>query len=184
MNTDLKTMSRAVAFTAAAFLAATAGRAQDVSIDFDKATNFGGYKTFAVRLGTAWGNPLGEKRVTNEITSSLVEKGWQVAPEDKADVIVVLHGATEKKKTLDTFYTGGYGGYRWGGMGGSSQTTVHEYTVGTLVTDMFDAKSKSLIWRGTASDEISDKAEKNAKKLAKVGDKLFKDFPPGSAKKK
>ena len=183
MKIDLKTMSRAVAFTAAALLAATAGRAQDVSIDFDKATNFGGYKTFAVKLGTAWGNPLGEKRVTDEITSSLVEKGWHVAPADKADVIVVLHGATDKKKSLDTFYTGGYGGYRWGGMGGSSQTTVHEYTVGTLVTDMFDAKTKNLIWRGTASDELSDKPEKNAKKLAKAGDKLFKDFPPGSAKK-
>ena len=183
MKTDRKTMSRAVVFTAAALFAATMAGAQDVSIDFDKATNFAGYKTFAVKLGTAWGNPLGEKRVTNEITSSLVEKGWQVAPADKADVIVVLHGATDKKKTLDTFYTGGYGGYRWGGMGGSSQTTVHEYTVGTLVTDMFDAKTKNLVWRGTASDELSDKPEKNAKKLAKAGDKLFKNFPPGSAKK-
>jgi hypothetical protein len=46
MKTDLKTMSRAVAFTAAALLAATAGRAQDVSIDYDKAANFGAYKTF------------------------------------------------------------------------------------------------------------------------------------------
>lgn len=183
MKTDLKTMSRAVALTAAALLAATAAGAQDVSVDYDKAANFGAYKTFAVKLGTSWGNPLGEKRVTDEITSSLVAKGWQVAPPDKADVIVVLHGATEKKRSLDTFYTGGYGGYRWGGMGGSSQTTVHEYTVGTLVTDMFDAKSKALIWRGTASDEISDKPEKNVKKLAKAGDKLFKDFPPGSAKK-
>jgi hypothetical protein len=183
MKTDLKTMSRAVALTAAALLAATAARAQDVSVDYDKAANFGAYKTFAVKIGTAWGNPLSEKRVTGEITSSLVEKGWKVAPEDKADVIVVLHGATETKKTLDTFYTGGYGGYRWGGMGGSSQTTVREYTVGTLVTDMFDAKSKSLIWRGTASDELSEKPDKNAKKLAKAGDKLFKDFPPGSAKK-
>jgi len=182
MKTDLKMTSRAVAFTAALLLSAAAARAQEVSIDYDKAANFGAYKTFAVKLGTAWGNPLSEKRVTSEITSALVAKGWTVAPEDKADVLVVLHGATDTKKSLDTFYTGGFGGYRWGGMGGSSQTTVHEYTVGTLVTDMFDAKSKSLIWRGTASDEISDKSEKNAKKLQKVGDKLFKNFPPGSAK--
>jgi len=101
---------------------------------------------------------------------------------------VVLHGATEKQKSLNTFYTGGYGGYGWrGGWGGgmsSSTTTVDEYTVGTLVVDVFDAKTKQLMYRGIAQDELSDKAEKNAKKLAKASDKLFKDFPPGSKTKK
>ena len=89
------------------------------------------------------------------------------------------------KKDLNTFYSGGYGGYGWRGMGGwaSTSTTVSEYTVGTLVVDIFDAKSKELLFRGTASDELSDKAEKNQKKLAKASDKMFKDFPPGSDKK-
>jgi hypothetical protein len=73
---------------------------------------------------------------------------------------------------------------RLGGMGGTSTTTVDEYTVGTLVVDIFDAKSKQLVYRGTATDELSNKPEKNAKKLAKASDKLFKDFPPGSKAKK
>jgi len=60
---------------------------------------------------------------------------------------------------------------------------VNEYLVGTLVVDMFDAKSKSLVFRGTAADELSDKPEKNAKKLEKASTKMFKEFPP-SAKKK
>ena len=67
---------------------------------------------------------------------------------------------------------------------GSSTTTVREYAVGTLVVDIFDAKSKSLLFRGTASDELSDKPEKNQKKLAKASDKMFKNFPPGSEPKK
>ena len=60
---------------------------------------------------------------------------------------------------------------------------VFQYTVGTLVVDIFDAKNKQLIFRGTATDELSDQQDKNAKKLAKASDKIFKDFPPGSAKK-
>ena len=83
---------------------------------------------------------------------------------------------------------GGYGGYGyrgWGGMGmGSATTTESEYTVGTLVVDIFDAKSKALMFRGTASDELSDKPEKNQKKLEKASDKMFKKFPPGSEEKK
>jgi hypothetical protein len=169
---------------AAGLLLAGPASAQDVTIDFDPAVDFANYKTFALKLGTAWGNPLGEKRVVDEITAGLVEKGWKAAPEETADTVVVLHGATSTKKSLNTFYSGGYGGYYWGGMGGTSTTSVNEYTVGTLVTDIFDARSKKLIWRGTAQDELSEKPEKNKKKLAKASDKLFKNFPPGSADKK
>ena len=158
--------------------------AQDVKTDYDKAANFGGIKTFSLKLGTTWGNPIGEKRVTDEITQALTAKGWTVAEEGKADAQVVLHGATETKRSLTTFYSG-MGGYRYRGFGGTgtATTTASEYTVGTLVVDIFDAKSKGLLWRGIAQDELSDKPEKNIKKLGKASDKLFKDFPPGSAKK-
>ena len=158
--------------------------AQDVKTDYDKAANFGGVKTFALKIGTAWGNPIGEKRVTDEITQALTAKGWTVAPEGTADAQVVLHGATETKRSLTTFYSG-MGGYRYRGFGGTgtATTTASEYTVGTLVVDIFDATSKGLLWRGIAQDELSDKPEKNIKKLGKASDKLFKDFPPGSAKK-
>ena len=180
---------RVLAVAAALGLAGTVAFAQDVKVDFDKDANFGKYKTFAIKVGTSWNNPISEKRVLGEIQQGLTEKGWTHASDEaKADALVVLHGATEKQKSLNTFYTGGYGGYGWrGGWGGgmgSSTTTVEEYTVGTLVVDIFDAKSKQLVYRGVAQDEISNKPEKNAKKLAKASDKLFKDFPPGSKVKK
>jgi Domain of unknown function (DUF4136) len=97
---------------------------------------------------------------------------------------VILHGATQTKQSASTFYSGmgGYGYRGFGGGTGTASTVVSEYRVGTLVVDMFDAKSKNLVFRGTAEDEISDNPEKNAKKLEKASTKMFKDFPP-SAKK-
>jgi hypothetical protein len=174
---------------AAGFALAVAGGAwaQDVKVDYDKAANFGAIKTFSVKLGTSWGNQIGEKRVMDEFTEALTAKGWKQAPEGQADAQVVLHGASQTKKDLNTFYSGmgGYGYRGWGGMGGmgTATTTVSEYTVGTLVVDIFDKTGKNLLWRGTAQDELSDKPEKNIKKLGKASDKMFKDFPPGSAKK-
>jgi hypothetical protein len=164
--------------------------AQDVKTDFDKDANFAAIKTFAVKIGTSWNNQISEKRVSDEIQQTLSEKGWTATDADKADAIVVLHGATEKQKSLNTFYSGGgYGGYGyrgWGGMGGmgTATTTTSEYLVGTLVVDIFNAKSKALLFRGTASDEISDKPDKNIKKMDKASNKMFKDFPPGSKEKK
>jgi hypothetical protein len=159
--------------------------AQDVKVDYDKATNFGAIKTFSIKLGTAWGSEIQQKRVLGEFTQALQEKGWTLAPAGQADAEVVVHGASQVKKDLNTFYSGmgGYGYRGFGGGMGSATTTVNEYLVGTLVVDIFNGKSKSLIWRGIAQDELSDKTEKNVKKLGKASDKMFKDFPPGSATK-
>ena len=159
--------------------------AQDVKVDFDKAFDFSTVKTYSIKIGTPWGNDLSQRRVLAEFDETIAGKGWKKVPEGQADVQVLLHGATQTKHDATTFYTGGgYGGYRYGGMGmGSAQTVVNEYLVGTLVVDMFDVKSKGLVFRGTAADELSDKPEKNAKKLDKASTKMFKEFPP-SAKKK
>ena len=180
-------MRRFAIAAALSFVGATAF-AQDVKTDFDKSANFGAIKTFAVKIGTSWNNQISEKRITDEIAQTLTEKGWTKV-DANPDALVLLHGATEKQKNLNTFYSGGYGGYGyrgWGGMGGmgTATTTVSEYLVGTLVVDIFEAKTKALVFRGTAWDEISDKTDKNIKKVDKATTKMFKDFPPGSKEKK
>ena len=62
---------------------------------------------------------------------------------------------------------------------GTATTTTSEYLVGTLVVDIFDAKSKALMFRGTASDEISDKPEKNIKKVEKASRQDVQGLPSG-----
>jgi Domain of unknown function (DUF4136) len=160
--------------------------AQDVKIDFDKGFDFSTVKTYSIKIGTTWGNDLSQRRVLTEFDETIAGKGWKKVAEGQANIQVILHGATQTKRNASTFYSGmggGYGGYRYGGMGmGSAQTVVNEYMVGTLVVDMFDATSKNLVFRGIAEDELSDNPEKNAKKLEKASAKMFKNFPP-SAKK-
>jgi hypothetical protein len=78
---------------------------------------------------------------------------------------------------LNTFYDGLGGGWRWGGFGESTTTTT-ETPVGTLVVDIFDMSGKQLLWRSTATNTLSGSPEKNAKKLTKTVDDMFKNFPP------
>ena len=87
--------------------------AGEVKTDFDHDYDFSKVKTFATKIGTGWGNPLSEKRVSTEITEALVARGWKAVPEGEADALVVLHGAGEKQKTLNTFYSG-MGGWATG----------------------------------------------------------------------
>jgi hypothetical protein len=85
---------------------------------------------------------------------------------------------TRNQQTLDTFYNGFGGGWRWGGGFGDATTTVDNYKVGTLVVDLFDTNTKTLIWRGSSSDTLSDKSDKNIKNLDKGVQKMFDHFPP------
>ena len=167
--------------TASLLMLPVAVWAQDVKIDFDKAYDFSAGKTYAIQIGKAWGNDLSQRRVLTEFDEGIAAKGWKKATAAQANIIVILNGSTSTQHTASTFYSG-MGGYGYRGFGGSgmatAQTVVDEYKIGTLVVDMFDAKTKNLVFRGTAEDEISDNAEKNAKKVEKASAKMFKNFPP------
>jgi hypothetical protein len=52
-----------------------------------------------------------------------------------------------------------------------------------LVVDLFGTKTKTLLWRGTSSDTLSNNSDKNIKNLDKGVEKMFKNFPPGASKK-
>ena len=171
------------AITATILMLPALAMAQDVKIDFDKAFDFSTVKTYSISIGTKWGNDLSERRVLAAIDEAIAAKGWKKVA-DGADVLVVLHGATQTKRNASTFYSGmgGYGYRGFGGGMGTASTVVNEYAVGTLVVDMFEAKGKTLVFRGIAEDEISDNPEKNAKKVEKASAKMFKNFPPAPKK--
>jgi Domain of unknown function (DUF4136) len=104
--------------------------------------------------------------------------------ESGGDVSIMAMEMSQDHQTLNTYYDnfGGGRGWRWGGgLGdgfGTSTTTEDTYTVGTLVVDLFDTSTKKLIWRGSASDTLSDKSDKNIRKLNSDVQRMFDHFPP------
>jgi Domain of unknown function (DUF4136) len=51
---------------------------------------------------------------------------------------------------------------------------------GTLIVDLMDPNQKQLIFRGIATDTLSDKPEQNAKKIDSAVRKIFEKYPPKS----
>src|SRR5882757_3723661 len=155
-----------ILFSIAMFFALTVtSLAQQVKTDYDHNANFGQYKTYSwEKVQTQ--DPLLVDRIKDAVNGTLAAKGWtQVA--SGGDVSVVAIEMTKTQQSLDTFYNGFGGGWRWGGGFGDSTTTVHNYKVGTLVVDLFDARTKTVIWRGSSSDTLSSKSDKNIKDLDK-----------------
>src|SRR5713101_3178936 len=180
----MKFVPRTAVWTAFFLVMLGAAFAQLVKTDFDHQANFSEYKTYS------WQeikppNSLWDARIKNAVDARLAAKGWTQV-DSGGDVAVVAIKTSQTQRTLQTFYDGVGGGWGWrrfgGGGFGESTTTEQDYKEGTLVVDMYDAKTKQLIWRGSAEDTLSSKAEKNEKNLDKGVAKMFKKFPPGSAK--
>ena len=178
----MKLLRRIAMYTALSLAGLAASFAQQVQTDFDHRADFSQYKTYSwEQIKPA--NSLWTSRIKNAVDNQLAAKGWSQA-EQGADVALMAIETTQTRKTLDTFYDGFGGGWRWRGFGGfgDATTTEHDYKEGTLVVDMYDAKTKQLIWRGSLEDMLSDKATNNEKNLDKGVAKMFRRFPPGSGR--
>ena len=162
-------------FFAAVLLASTLPAfSREVKTDYDHHANFSQYKTYS------WGkietpNALWDDRIKEAVNRELEKKGWTEVPSD-GDVTIMAVGTTHERPTLRTFYDG-VPGWRWGGFG-EATTYVDNYEVGSLLVDMFDSRSKRLIWRGSATDTLPDKPDKAMKDLNKSVEKMFEHFPP------
>jgi hypothetical protein len=170
-----------------ALVCASSSFAQNVKTDYDRNADFSQYKTYS------WGgveteDPLWVDRIKAAVNSALAMKGWTQV-DSGGDIAIMSLEMNKDHQTLNTYYDnfgGGFGGgWRWGGWGdqfGTATTTESTYTVGTLVVDLFDAKEKALVWRGSASDTLSNKSDKNIKNLEKGVAKMFEHFPPETRK--
>jgi hypothetical protein len=170
-------------------LFASVSFAQQVKTDYDRSADFSQYKTYSWE-NVHTQNPLWVDRIKSAVNSALAAKGWTQA-ESGGSVAIMAMEITKEHQTLNTYYDnfgGGWGwrGWRFGGAFGDgfggSTTTEDTYKVGTLVVDLFDASNKKLIWRGSSSNTLSDKPDKNIKKLNEGTEKMFNHFPPVTSK--
>src|SRR6266581_3316616 len=168
-----------IVISMAMFFALTAASFAELKTDYDHNANFGQYRTYSwEKVQTR--DPLLVDRIKDAVNGALTAKGWTEV-KSGGDVSVVAIETTKNQQTLNTCYDGMGGGWRWGGFGDAT-TTTETYKVGTLVVDLFDAKTKHLIWRGSSSDTLSNNPDKNTKNLDKGVQKMFKHFPPEAKK--
>ncbi len=179
-------------FVTAAILLPSISVAQKVRTDYAHGTDFSKFKTYKwVKISDNPDlNQLMDQRIKEAFVAQLGKEGLTES-EENPDLLVGYQAAVTHQTQLNTYTSdmggGAYGyGARWGyGWGGSSTSTTTSSTIrnGTLVLDMMDPHQKQLIFRGVATDTLSDKPEKNVKKIQKAVTKIFEKYPPKDKEK-
>jgi len=160
---------------ALALLLAAATQAQKIEIESDAAANFAQYHTFAIRDGRlnsknpSLNNELVRKRIEADIIKDLQSKGLTFVPEGRTDLNVrYTLGAVRQVET--EAYPAGWRG--WG-----TRIVRVPYTEGTLVIDLRDPNTRSLVWRAIAREDKSNASQVESK-LDDMVRKSIDKYPP------
>jgi hypothetical protein len=180
MSVSPKVLRRLLAIAAVVFalvLFSFPSMAQNVETDYDHAVDFSQLHTYT------WGHvhsddPFFEQRVKDAVDHELQSKGWQEVPTG-GDVTITAVAVKRHQTEYNTFYTGLGPHWGWRGWGtGMATTNVERVPIGTLIIDLYDTNTENLIWRGEAHSQLSDKPDKDTKKVEKAVEKMFDKFPP------
>jgi len=171
--------------------------------DYDKTVDFSGYKTLQyygwAKNSDQLLNRFDKERIEKAFADEFRSRGVEVV-KDNADIIVALYIVTEDKtdKTATTTHMGGAGysgygwGYRrwgygpaWGWGGGTSYTTISEddYTVGTLVVAVYDAKEKKLVWQSIGKKTLSENTDNREERIKRGVARIMSKYPVEPVKK-
>lgn len=155
-------------------LAARGALAQKVTLEFDRDADFTKYKTFAIRNGElnsrnpALNSDLVKKQIEGDIVRDLTARGL-METSGRPDLNVVYRFGSARKTELESYPAG------WYGLG--TRVVRVPFAEGTLVVDLRDPNTRSLVWRAIASEEKNDPT-KIAGKLDDMVKKSCEKYPP------
>jgi len=162
-------LTAALAVTAIALAGCASG--PDIQADYDRAADFGKYRTygFVAQAGTDTGDfrSLATKMLQNAASREMEQRGYMRA--ENPDLVINFKGKLEEKVDVESTpapYYGpgwGYGGWYgapYGGWGGTEVTT-RRYNVGTLVVDVVDREKRQVVFQGAISDVVTKEMQQN-----------------------
>jgi Domain of unknown function (DUF4136) len=154
--------------------------AQEVTVDFDKHSNFSAYKTYAWTIGTPAKTPANAQLITDGIDRRLIAKGLRkVEANANPDLIVLYHAADGTNVKINTNNPGGYNwGRWWDGRPDEPTKGNPDFDVVELTVDIGDARTKKLLWMANGIAYRKSKQSQTESDIRNTLDKMFKKFPP------
>ena len=177
-------MNRGAWFAIAVLIAVIGCSPLTVNYDYDTAADFTVMKTFGWMppAGNAVSDDLLVKRIRSAVNAQLQAKGRTEVPENPDFMIAMqLSGKTTYGGSTGVGASVGIPVGRAGTISvGGGKSKPHEKTEGTLVLDFVDAKTQSLVWRGTATAAVQPKTspEEQQERINKVIAEMLSHFPP------
>jgi len=158
---------------AAATLLAACASSPKVFVNQDPNADLNSYSTYNYETPLGTDERSGYRSIVSNYLINAVDREMMVrgyTKSDNPDLIInfYVHTQEKVKTTQSPSMGGGYYGYRGGYYGayGGYDTTVTQYTEGTLNVDIVDNTTDTLVWEGVTVGKITDKVRENLEEAA------------------
>jgi hypothetical protein len=144
-------------------------------VESDRDADFTKFRTFAIRDGRlnsknpSLNSELVRKRIDGDIRKELEAKGLSFVPSGPADLNIRYTLGAVRRTEVERYPAG------WRGWG--TRVVRVPYTEGTLVIDLRDPSTRSLVWRAIAREEKNDPSKIQGK-LDDMVRKSIEKYPP------
>jgi hypothetical protein len=155
-----------------------------VSSDYDTATDFSKFKTFAFYkkgIDKVEISDLDKRRILKALESELLAKGLTIS--ENPDLLVNIFTKSRQKVDIYNNNQMYFGWHPWY-YGPNFGMHISKYTEGTLFVDLIDAKSKELAWQGIGSGALntSGNVSKKEERIKEFVAEIMTKYPPGKEK--
>lgn len=119
-------------------------------------------------------NSITNRALRETLAAAFTRRGYAVS-EGAPDFLVAVYASAREKLDIEQWdYGYPIRPRRWPAY---ETVTVTEYTEGTVVVDVIDAKSRDLLWRGTGASRMSERPDEDVRELQEVAKSIVKRFP-------
>ena len=184
-------MKSVLALAALAVLLSACSPSVKVRSDADPGVDMRQFQTydFFSQMGVEgdnYSNLLGQ-HFRDAISSQMNTRGFTQSGSPQLQINVSI-GAQDKVRVntyQDPYLHGGYyggAGYGYYGSpwhyGGSTRTTVTQYTEADVYVDMVDSSEHKMVWQGVATFTVTDKMQERLRETVyNTVEKIFTEFP-------
>jgi hypothetical protein len=110
------------------------------------------------------------RAMRQDLVAAFAARGYQHLEGDP-DFLVAYYAGTGRAVDTRAYQHSYHSG------GSEVSTHTYEYPAGTIVVDVIDASSNTLVWRGTGVSEIPDDPDDYARAVRHTIDKVVEQFP-------
>lgn len=127
-----------------------------------------------------------QKQISEAIASILTQKGYHSTPAVRqADILVAFHVVLRQGEYVTIFDN--YSGYKLpaakaasAGIAKLAAAPNGQAEIGTLVIDIIDPVSKTVVWRGWSKADISHPGDQTVPLIKKTAAEILRNFPDHS----
>jgi hypothetical protein len=183
----LRRLALPATLAAAVLVVAACASGPEVRADYDRAADFGKYRTYGFVSQTA-PSPIGRpefrslalQAIQSAAAREMESRGYRPSP--TPDLLLDFNGKLEERIDIEStpghgagFGYGGWYGAPWGG--GQDVRTRH-YKVGTLVMDIVDREKRQSVYQGGVEGIVTKQMLKDPRaSLTDAVARVFQGFP-------